>query len=322
MALKPREKMLAVITGVLLVVAVGWYVVSFLTGPLSTSRGQRATLREELEDKEGQWTRIEAAYKQGQSAKLAAWQRGALAADPKSAGDYYNWLVGVCDRCGIDGPMVISNQARPRRGLFNVLSFTVTGRGNLEDVTKFLHEFYSADRLHKVKQLTMAPLERSSDLDLFMIVEAVALSEKTRSTIDAFQKLMPPGPQNSPAPAESGLGLDEYQRRIVGRNLFASYRPPPPRQEAPKLEPPRFDPSKYAYLTAIVGVDNEPEAWLIIRTTGKRLKLREGGTFEVGEYRGKVLRINRRDAEVEIDGEKWLFPIGDNLREMVKLSEG
>ena len=108
----------------------------------------------------------------------------------------------------------------------------------------------------------------------------------------------------------------------MGRNLFAAYRPPPPVREEVEIEPPKFDPTRFAYLTAIVAENDRPEAWMIARTSGKKHVLRVGDTFEVGELRGKVLQINHRDAEIEIDGQRWLFPIGDNLRDAVKLSDG
>jgi len=114
-------------------------------------------------------------------------------------------------------------------------------------------------------------------------------------------------------------GLDEYRKAIADRNLFAKYKPPSsvPQAEGPSLpEPPKFDPCKHAYLTAIVqGIDKQREAWLIARTTGEKLELCEGDTFELGDVRAKVIHINRRDAEIEFDGKRWLMFMGDNLRE-------
>jgi len=113
--------------------------------------------------------------------------------------------------------------------------------------------------------------------------------------------------------------LDAYREAIARRNVFAAYKPPAPvREERPEPErpEPRFDPCEFAYLTGIVqGVGDQPEVWLIARTTGAKYALREGETFEVGDVSARVIHINRRNAEIEFDGKRWLVPMGDNLRE-------
>jgi len=305
-------------------------VFSFLSGPISLTRTRRAELLKQVQDKQKQWERIEAAYDQPHRDKLAAWKSGTLDGDPQAATAYYNWLVGLCDRSGIAKPQVVSNQPRPRRGLFDIRTYSVTAEGSLEELAEFLHGFDAAEYVHRIRQINTAPLEGASKLKLTIIVEVVALQKESLETIARFEKLMPPGtgdPANSTWLARSSRDLDYYRRRIAERNLFAAYRPPAPPPKAPESPPqppapPPFDPSRYAYLTAIVSQDGLPEAWLIARTDGKRYRLREGDPFEVGPLKGKVLRINRRDAEVEIDGQRWRIPIGENLREMVKISDG
>jgi hypothetical protein len=112
--------------------------------------------------------------------------------------------------------------------------------------------------------------------------------------------------------------LDAYREAIVARNVFAAYKPPPP-VRAPDPEPappPQFDPCKFAYVSAIVrGFDGQPEAWVIARTSGQKFELRDGDTFEIGDVQAKMVQVNRRDAEIEFDGKRWLVPLGDNLRD-------
>ena len=129
---------------------------------------------------------------------------------------------------------------------------------------------------------------------------------------------------DSPSTWLAASGLDEYRKAIGDRNLFAKYKPPsaPPGEGPRPPEPPRFDPCKHAYLTAIVrGINDEPEAWMIARTTGQKLALCEGDTFELGDVRAKVIHINRRDTEIEVDGKRWLMFMGDSLREAKPLFE-
>jgi hypothetical protein len=131
---------------------------------------------------------------------------------------------------------------------------------------------------------------------------------------------------DAPANRLAATDLDRYREAIAKRNLFAAYKPPPPERpedtSAPEEpSPPKFDPCKYAYLTGIVGVNSEPELWLIARTTGTKYALREGESFEVGDVSARVINIYRREAEIEFDGKRWLVPMGDNLREAKPLFE-
>ena len=122
---------------------------------------------------------------------------------------------------------------------------------------------------------------------------------------------------DSPTARLTASELDVYREAITKRNVFAAYQPPAPvREERPEPPEPRFDPCKFAYLTGIVqGAGDQPEVWLIARTTGTKYALREGETFEVGDVSARVIHINRRNAEIEFDGKRWLVPMGDNLRE-------
>lgn len=131
--------------------------------------------------------------------------------------------------------------------------------------------------------------------------------------------------ESAPSPTRlTASTLDEYRKAIVERNFFAPYKPPPPpvAEAPPKPEPPKFDPGKHAYLTAIVGVNGRPEVWVVARTTGEKFTLHEGDSFEVGEFEAKVIQINRRNAEIEFDGQRWLVSMGDNLHDAVKLPDG
>lgn len=127
----------------------------------------------------------------------------------------------------------------------------------------------------------------------------------------------------------------EFLEAIAARDLFASYKPPPPTPPTPSErpsppEPPRFDPGKYAYVSAILGTDGEPSVWVNARTSGETFKLREGETFDVGDVHAKIIRISRPDsrgrhypkyAEIEFDGKPWRVYMGDNLREAKPLFE-
>jgi len=310
MALNKREKTLAIVTAALLAVVVGKFLFSAWRGPVKALRAQRDQLRREVDRKHLQVQR-------GREAKtrLDEWNTRSLPSDPEIARSRYSsWLFRLGTEVGFQGTKVnATGKGRQRAGVYQGLRFTVQAQATLDKLTQFLYKFYSAGHLHQIRSLTIEPIKGSSNLDLTFVVEALSLPGCDRR--DTLSK--------EPAKRLAASSLDEYQKAIVQRNLFAAYKapsaPPPGPVQAP--EPPKFDPGQYTYLTGIVGIDGEPEAWVIARTTGRKYRLREGDTFEVGEIRAKVIHINQRDAEIEFDGKRWRVPMGDNLREAEPLPD-
>jgi hypothetical protein len=165
--------------------------------------------------------------------------------------------------------------------------------------------------LHLIRDLSLQPLSKSSDLQVTASVEALVLSEADRA-----DKLT----------TTTGARLDEKRaaaesKTVLDRNLFAAYVPPPPprppvqpvKPTPPPPKPPVFDTAKYAFLTSIVSVDSEPEAWLLVRTTNELLKLRTGDAIKVGQFEGKLVRIGANEIEVERDGKRRTIALGKSL---------
>ncbi|HUT92332.1 MAG TPA: flagellin hook IN motif-containing protein [Thermoguttaceae bacterium] len=399
MALNKRERNLAVVTTVLIALVAGKFLFSAWRGPLNRLRAERANLQKEVEQKEDRVARSVKAQ-----ARLDELDRRSLPADPKLARSlYYNWLFKLADEVGFSDPKVDAagdGRKQGEGGAYRVLRFTVKAEASLDELTEFLYKFYSVDHLHQIHSLTIEPIERSSDLNVRLGLEALCLPGAETPTVDAVEgsfatvtgltpdlktelvytgndekladaaKLKLAGGKkavelsfkgtesleevleainaqtaksgvvakldgnrlhlrtkapdaDASSPRLAASELDVYREAIAKRNVFAAYKPPAPvREERPEPEPPKFDPCKFAYLTGIVkGLSDEPEVWLIARTTGTKYTLREGETFEVGDVSAKVIHINRRDAEIEFDGKRWLVPMGDNLREAKPLFE-
>jgi hypothetical protein len=126
----------------------------------------------------------------------------------------------------------------------------------------------------------------------------------------------------------AGGRLDEAQaaaatKSFVERNLFAPYvPPPPPRPPAPVVRsappPPKpvFDDAKYTFLTSVVSVGGEPEAWLSVRPKNETLKLHAGDDITVGQFKGKLIRIGSAEIEVEQDGKRRTVALGKPLAEI------
>ena len=114
----------------------------------------------------------------------------------------------------------------------------------------------------------------------------------------------------------------EYEKSIVGRDLFKPYTPPrPPRQTvtAPRPPAPKFDEASQAYVTGILGPPVNLQAWITVRTTGEVLRVHTGDDVKVGEFKGKVESISPLMIVIKTEDDKQLrVKLGSSLREEEK----
>jgi len=330
MGLKKRERILVSVTGALLVVVGGVYLFRGGGKSLSALRTERDGLEQDL-----QKLTVQTHPGKKATAQLNLWRKRSLPTDYRKAGELYQKWLSLLAVGKLPNAKVTPNVSQPQRG-YTVLPFRIEAKGTLDQLTRFLFEFYSADYLHKISQLTSTPTKGSQELTLVMTVEALCLSGAVSQDKlpDAKSKRLEP------------RTLDDYLKAIVRRKmevrpkpkedryadtggLFASYTPEPPATPpgpkvdvGPKPKPPGIDPSEYTYVNAIHEVDGLPEVWLFVRTEGKTLKLHEGETFEVGTISGKIARIRIQELEVEIEvdgGRRFRVDFGDNLQHRVEV---
>jgi len=291
--MKQRERILASVVGAMLVIFVGnWLFQAMLQGPLDERRSRGERLRKDIEKKEGQLRLARAAGEQ-----LTAWQRQSLPTDLELARSLYqNWLLELVRVAGFAQPNVDSGETVGKKDIYQKLPFTVRGQGTLEQLTSFLYNFYRADHLHQVQRLSITPIPRSQQLELSMSIEALVLPDGERK--DRLS-----GRTSDRLAAEN---LVEY-RAIVERNLFG--------EGGARA----YDESDFAFLTAILEVGGQLEAWFTIRTTGEILKLNVGQPFQVGQFRGRVAEIDSLDVVIDSDNERWLLTLGENLSQATAL---
>ena len=84
--------------------------------------------------------------------------------------------------------------------------------------------------------------------------------------------------------------VSEYEKTIGGRKLFSEYVPI--KAVTAEIKPKnRFDAAKYATVTGIIEQNDQPQIWVLVKTTGELLKLSEGDEFTVGDLKCKVVRF-------------------------------
>lgn len=291
--MKPREKVLAGVVGLALA-GVGGNMLfeKLLQTPLQARQDKIERLERDIAKKEQVLQRALAASK-----KLQAWEEQSLPSDAARARSaYQNWLLELVAGAGFARPHVDSGEIVNKPGVYQKIPFTVRGRGTLEQLTAFLHAFYNADHLHQIQRLGMTPVPNTGELELSLAIETLVLPGATRKE------------QLSKATAHRLVGArrEDYEA-ILARNLFGEGGAS------------AFDAADYAFLTAILDSNGLPEAWFTLRTTGEVLKLRQGDSFEVGQFRGNVAEIYGQDIVVKSDDERWLITLGENLSQATAL---
>jgi hypothetical protein len=400
--MNPRERILAISVGVLLVLGVLWYGWSWKESSLAARRARLSRLQGEVQKNE-----ITLARARKATEEMNKFEQQSLPGDVERAQSLYQkWLLELVQRHGIQEGNVSAVTGRAVKGVYQQLAFSIKGRTDLVQATQLLHEFYSSDRLHRIRRLRMNPINEGKEIDLDIMIEVLALDSAPRNVTElkhgvsdrlthgdaadyvkaiASRNMFQPPHQppkitttaRSSYPLGSSVGFsikgDDPERtsvkyaiekasmegaRIDPRTGEFSWRPlekgsyeievsatdsglpaktskqtikfavvdppkPPPvvRNETPPPPPP-FDTAKFAYLTAVLGVDDKSEAWVMLRTTGQTLKLHPGDKFDVGTMRGTVIEIGVQDMVIETsDGYRLQLYLGENFRQAMPIGE-
>jgi hypothetical protein len=341
MAMNKREKMLAAVTGGLLVV-VG--VVAFVM--LGEPRNA-ADLRKDIEEKSQELAKVDAEIRKCETAAadVGRWKARSLPWDTVAAQKVYGeWLRQACSRIHFDKntdpgtprPIFTADKDKKdggRKEVARVIPYKITNEATLDQLTQFLYEFYSAGYLHKITSLDIAPAateEKSGkvskeNLKLTVKIEIEALALKDGPAGDV-SKLKPERP-----PLATLEAYRKDPQGIVQRNLFAVYEPPKPPKppevvRVPPKPPKRDPPPEYnhvlenARVTGIVQVDGRAQVWLSFPTVNEvPLQLSEGDVFDVKSVRGKILQINSRDVIVDVGGKRLRVDLNRTLFQGVPL---
>ena len=280
-----REKLLAAGVGsIALLYGGNWVYRTSYEAPLEQQRAEADRLREDIAKRE-----LDLAKFRKASQDLKRWRGQSLPSDTEVArGLYQAWLVELVGAVGFTNPNVDSSEPASRKGIYDSLSFSVRARGSLKQLTRFLFEFYRADHLHQIQSLSLTPVPRADELEIAISIEALSLADADRKDQLATRV----------SDRLASETLPEYQS-IMERNLFGVGG--------------GVDEADFAYLTAVIEVNGEPEAWFTLRASGKLLKLRRHQSFDIGPFHGTVADLNGSDVILLCDDERWLITVGENL---------
>ena len=209
-----REKMLAIVVGVLLVLVVGYIGYSSWASRYERLRTDTFALESKISDQETQIIKGDRAFQ-----IIKDFRERSLPADAEVARSVYKaWLLELAEKeIELEDPIVTPGTlGRSGDSPYQRISLTVSGIGTLAQLTELMYAFYEADLTHQVRSLDIKPIEESRELELFIGVEAIVV-DKTE-----VEKL---------APGTSALAqertLDSFLATILNRNLFGPANRPP-----------------------------------------------------------------------------------------------
>jgi hypothetical protein len=289
---KRRQILLLGVLGLIVAFYVGdWLFQTILDGPRKERLNRKAQLEKKLEERKADLLEAIRAGKE-----LESWEARSLPSDPEIAVSLYrSWLTELVSYARFDDAYVDAGSPMDRRGLYRTIDFSIRANGTLEQLTTFLFEFYNAGHLHQIRSINITPLPARDELDLAISIETLLVptadrtNELTTVTVDrlAFDS------------------LSDYQL-INQRNLFG-------------FSSRGIHPTDQTFLTAVVQVDGQPQAWFSDRTTDSVYRLTQGDELAVGQFHGNVQEIDSHDVILESDGERWLMSVGESLAQAVAL---
>ena len=169
----------------------------------------------------------------------------------------------------------------------------------MAQVTQFLYEFYEAGHLHKIRSLTLNPIQ--DQVDLSITIEALSLKGSTRDGKARTDQLTLAASQSL-----AYASLSDYQP-LVHRNVF--------RAGDSDLA------TKTTVLTAITSdVQGRREIWFRIGKTGRTHVLGEDGTLTVDTVSARVIEIQPDRVIVELNGQRRSLSVGKSLAEAVPVT--
>lgn len=208
-----REKILAAMVGLLILVGGMLYVTSYLSQAIANKQSQALNLETQIDEKQ-------LAVRQSSLAadRLTLYERRSLPPDLERARSLYQtWLLKVVTDVGLSEPNVNVISSQSHRGLYNQLGFTVSGRGDIRQLTRLLYSFYEADYLHRIRRLHVKRIQGSRQLDIALAIDAVSLPTATH--MDSLSE--------HPSGRLAHGSLQNYYEVILARNLKGPPNNPP-----------------------------------------------------------------------------------------------
>lgn len=251
--------------------------------------------------------------------RMHLWERRSLPPNPVVASTlYHHWVLDLAnthklERLVVTPKRISSGVANP---VFTRIPVSVTAECRMDQLCKFLFDFYRTDLLQKVTHLAIDSQDYKSNPTLKVTLELEGLSlasAKSRTTLFADKQ------DKAVSDAMAKKSLDDYKVLTDQNRFVRGYNGPPRPIDPPPPPAAPFDSSPHVFLVASLEVNGQPEAWLYDRTSNQRTVLSEGKDFEISGVKGQVLEIGKRSVKLKVKDKDWQLEVGENLKQMVEL---
>ncbi len=290
-----------------------------LLSPISNRQSTIENLRRAQEGKQDEELRIMAARR-----KLGQWKQQSLPPERLDAAALYeNWLLELALNAKLQNVNIDRNPITKRKDTFALIGMTVTAKGTLSQLADFLFAYQRADLLQKIRTIDLRATGAEGDpvLDIIVVSDAVSVNDA-----DHRDALFEEGRKEVVSKLMQDKTREQYAA-LTQKNLFArGYNGPPPKVVEKKPTPkepekPGIDVAEHVVLVGYVAKGESRDVVLYDRTKNRSTELREGEDFDVAGVKGKVLAIGPDFFTMQIDGEVWRLKLGQNLRQIEKVSE-
>ena len=210
-----RERLLAIVVGCCGLLLAGYFLQSYVSAAFRTRRN-------EVENLESELRRLKTDAAKGKKAvqRLVEYEARSLPPQPEVARSVFqSWLLVEVGQVELIDQQVRAVSTINEEDVFVKQSFTITGKGTLQQMVELLYAIYRHDYLQRITLLSLKPIKDTKLIDATITIEGVSVLAAAPAT------------QLTPRPSQR-LALasrEDYLRVILERNLFG------PPNRAPKL---------------------------------------------------------------------------------------
>ncbi len=316
MNLDKRQKMLVgVLAGVLLLWQGSGVLWSIFFGPFDSRNQQIAALEQTLKTKRDADDNLKLTEHRTRN-----WERRSLPPNPIIASTLYHfWISDLASANHFERLTVTPKRISTgtTSAVFTRIPISITAECKMEELCKFLYDFYRTDLMHKVTHIGLESLDSKANpvLKVSLELEGLSLaSAKPRNTLFGEKQ------DKAVSDAMSKKTLDDY-KPLTAQNRFArGYNGPPKPADPPAPPAAPFDSAPYTKLVACIEDGNgELQAWLLDMSSNKNTVIYVGKEFEVAGVKGMVVEIGKRSIKLVVKDKLWQLEIGESLKQMVEV---
>ena len=272
-------------------------------------RGYRQLVEEPARQREKQIERLDRQISEAEDEivksvraadQLAAFEAWSLPYDDELArARYQDWLLSLVEQVKLQQPSVDSGASVPvaikdpttrkSKEAYRRYSFSLRGRGSLEQTTELLYRFYQGGHLHKIRSISLNPTAGGRLLEISLNIEAIGLGRTDRE--DSLSTIT----------AERLASAERSSYHLISRRNFFS-------QEG--------DASLGQVVLSAVTTDRKgiSEAWFATGDGQRPQVLRRGDSLAIPAHQIRVVEIQGQSVLLDVDGTSVPVPLGKSIQ--------